>query len=532
MTGDASNGRLRLHLLGRFEVRSGDCVLVDRTWHRSKAKALIKLLALQPERSLHREQVLDALWPGLDIEAAANNLYKNAHYVRTAMSGFEPLLSMVDGTVALSPDAWIDIDAFRDAARTAFRSGSLGDYEEALGLYTGTLLPDDPYVDWADRSRDEMLALRQRLLLEAGELHAAAGDAAAAEARLREALAADAADEAAHRALMRVFGDARRFDKARRQYAHCREVLERELGVAPSAETEALAAELTAAAQEVVPVEPLNIRHARSDDGTVIAYTTHGSGPGTPLVHMPYLPWSHLQVEWDIPEWRTLINGLAGRRMVVRYDCRGTGLSQHDVEDVSVERQVEDLKAVIDALGLDEVDVFAGQNCGPAVIMYAARHPHRVRRLVLYQAWADGPGFAGTMGYVGLRQMMQHEWGNYCDMMSRAVTGFDEPLAQRIAIWLKTTTGEMTDRFWEATTSVDVTPLLRDVQAPAIVVRRRDGRAPGWEWSRKLAESLPGGRIVELAGDQAHPIAGDIDALVQAINGFLEEPCPSRAGGG
>lgn len=81
MQADREPSGLRLCLLGRFELRSGDRVLLDRTWARSRAKAMLKVVAL--EGQIHRDRVMDLLWPDLDAQAAAANLRKSLHHLRT-----------------------------------------------------------------------------------------------------------------------------------------------------------------------------------------------------------------------------------------------------------------------------------------------------------------------------------------------------------------------------------------------------------------------------------------------------------------
>jgi predicted ATPase/DNA-binding SARP family transcriptional activator len=248
MNPQSHDAPVRLYSLGRFEVRVGDQVIIDTSWPRAKAKALLKLLALQTSRSLHREQVLDALWPHLTPAAAANNLRKNLHYVRAALAqrGIStPVVDVRGDMVVLAPDVWIDIEAFRHRARTA--RDSRGDpelYERALSMYGGDLLPEDVYEDWTEPCREEMCRLRDELLLEVARLHVTAGETGLAEDRLHELLRADPLREEAHRSLMRIYVEAGSRDKALRQYRICRELMERDLGVEPSEETEHLHREI------------------------------------------------------------------------------------------------------------------------------------------------------------------------------------------------------------------------------------------------------------------------------------------------
>ena len=129
------------------------------------------------------------------------------------------------------------------------------------------------------------------------------------------------------------------------------------------------------------------IQYARAADGVSIAFWTLGRG--TPLVYLAGGPWSHVEL-WDIPECRRWYERLAEQRMLVRFDVRGTGLSERDVSDYSLEALLLDLEAVVDRLGLARFALFGAADAGPVAIAYAARHPERVARLVLWCAWARG----------------------------------------------------------------------------------------------------------------------------------------------
>ena len=122
-------------------------------------------------------------------------------------------------------------------------------------------------------------------------------------------------------------------------------------------------------------------------DGVRIAYATVGSGP--PLVKAGN--WlNHLEYDWDSPVWRHLLTWMASERQFIRYDARGNGLSDWDADDISFEAFVRDLEAVVDAAGLERFALFgASQGCAVS-IAYAARHPERVSKLVLYGGFARG----------------------------------------------------------------------------------------------------------------------------------------------
>jgi pimeloyl-ACP methyl ester carboxylesterase/DNA-binding CsgD family transcriptional regulator len=127
------------------------------------------------------------------------------------------------------------------------------------------------------------------------------------------------------------------------------------------------------------------IRFARSRDGTRIAHARHGSGP--PLVVVAC--WlSHLQHDWQSPVWRHFLEDLGAFTTLVRYDLRGHGLSDRDVDDFSLDAMVDDLEAVIADEGLDRFAMMGMSGNSPVAIAYALRHPERVTRLALYGGYA------------------------------------------------------------------------------------------------------------------------------------------------
>jgi predicted ATPase/DNA-binding SARP family transcriptional activator len=226
-------------LLGGFSVTTKDGVVEERAWRLRKAKALVKLLALAPERRLHRERLADLLWPDRDGDAAANNLHQALHAARRAIGA--DALRLTDGVVAL--EAEVDVDAFEAAAAHARATGEAAAYEAALDFHAGELLPEDRYEPWADARRSALLELHGALCIELAGLY---GDDAHAVAALQRALVVDPLAEPAHRALMRVYAATGRRQQALAQYQLLRQELEADLAAEPDPETRGLYRELLA----------------------------------------------------------------------------------------------------------------------------------------------------------------------------------------------------------------------------------------------------------------------------------------------
>jgi DNA-binding SARP family transcriptional activator len=229
---------LRLWLLGEFRAEVGGQPVPEQRWHRRKARSLVKLLALAPRHRLHREQLMDILWPGLQPDAAGANLRKAVHFARQAI-GADALRSR-DGGVWLEPDGlWVDADAFQAAI-------AAGDAVGALGLFRGDLLPDDRFEPWAEERRElfriQLLRLALRLAAELEQ----AEELGRASPVLERVIELDALNEEAHLRLARVQAKAGHRHLALRTCLQIQERLRQELGERPSAEARRLRDDIVA----------------------------------------------------------------------------------------------------------------------------------------------------------------------------------------------------------------------------------------------------------------------------------------------
>jgi DNA-binding SARP family transcriptional activator len=229
-------------LLGRFELRSQGAPVIDHRWTRGKAKALLKVLALAEGRALHREQIMELLWPDLVPAVAANQLRKNLHYLRAELErhGIASPVTAAHDLVWLAEDVQVDVEVFRSLADVACKDDDPAAYERALQAGEGDLLPEDAFEEWSQEPRQELRTLRLRLLAELAVLYRAAGRSERAAELLYRVLQDDPVDEATHRSLIEISMSSGNRTLALRQYQRCRDVLRRELGVEPSPATESL----------------------------------------------------------------------------------------------------------------------------------------------------------------------------------------------------------------------------------------------------------------------------------------------------
>ena len=219
-------GTCTICLLGGFAVRVAGRPVPASAWRRRRGAELIKLLALAPGHSLHREQVMETLWPELTADAAGANLRKATHYLRRALGTAEPVVTEA-GIVALCPDWSVttDVEEFEAAAREALRGGAEA-CAAAAARYRGELLPDDRYAPWASEARERLRVRHIQLLKRAAMWEAV--------------LEADPADEQAHRALMQAHIDAGNRPAAIRQFERLRQTLRTDLGIGPGPESVAV----------------------------------------------------------------------------------------------------------------------------------------------------------------------------------------------------------------------------------------------------------------------------------------------------
>jgi predicted ATPase/DNA-binding SARP family transcriptional activator len=238
----AGSGTLQIALLGGFSVHV-EGRAVPGSWRLRKSKTLVKLLALAGGHRAHRDVLAGMLWPGLDPAAAANNLHQALHAARRALasdrSPAADALCLRDDIVILWPngDLSVDADMFSAAAQRALRTGAVEDYEAAQKLYTGELLPEDRYADWAAPHRERLAALHQALT--AGQARALLARRRPEEAvALLQPLAANRpTDEPLHRVLMEALDQAGLRWDALDVYERLRRVLDEEYAAAPEAAT-------------------------------------------------------------------------------------------------------------------------------------------------------------------------------------------------------------------------------------------------------------------------------------------------------
>jgi class 3 adenylate cyclase/pimeloyl-ACP methyl ester carboxylesterase len=276
----------------------------------------------------------------------------------------------------------------------------------------------------------------------------------------------------------------------------------------------------------------LKVEYCRTPDGVRLAYAKVGKGP--PLVKTAN--WmNHVQYDWESPTFRHLFLGLAHDFTLLRYDARGNGMSDWDVDEISLEAWVTDLETVVNAAGLDRFPLFAmSQGCAISVA-FAVRHPERVSQLILYGGFARG-AYRRAKNELELQKakalasLIRTGWGDdspayrqlFSSLLMPGATHEQlEKFAERQRV---TTTPECAYRYFETTRSLDVTELLPKVQAPTLVLHVRGDLVQPFDGGRELAAGIPGARFVALQGQNHIPLPQDpaTQRMLEEIKLFLK----------
>ena len=239
---------LDIRLFGPFQIAVDGARVEERRWPRRKPKLLVKLLALQSQHQLHRDQLMELLWPEIDPESASNNLHKIIYMARRALepglkSGAHSRFIITQDQLILlrAPGTlWIDIEEFEQRSAEAIRCGEPAAFEEALALYAGDLLTEDLYEEWSSSRRDQLRSLRQDLLTRLAQLYERDAQYLRSANCLKELLVTEPSNEEAHRRLMQLYARTGNRHQALRQFQQCCEAMRKELDAEPDATTRRL----------------------------------------------------------------------------------------------------------------------------------------------------------------------------------------------------------------------------------------------------------------------------------------------------
>ena len=251
---------LRAFTLGGFGLVAGDHGIAVARWERKQALTLLKYLIAARGHAVHRERLIEALWPDAAARQGRERLKVTVYFLRRALrqAGMaEEVVGASDETYSLRRERiWVDADAFEarvNEGRTLERQNRLAEaarrYQEAQQLYRGDYFEENPYADWCAEERERLREIYLDMLGRLAEANAGLGEHGRAIEVCRMALVREPSRESVHRALMGYLARLGRSDEALAQFDHCRRILARELGVEPMPETERVYRKIRGAAR-------------------------------------------------------------------------------------------------------------------------------------------------------------------------------------------------------------------------------------------------------------------------------------------
>jgi pimeloyl-ACP methyl ester carboxylesterase len=270
----------------------------------------------------------------------------------------------------------------------------------------------------------------------------------------------------------------------------------------------------------------VSVSFFESGSGRRLAYAVHGSG--TPLVCTAW--WvSHLERDWEDPSFRGFFSALAERYTLVRYDRAGVGLSDRRRTAFDLASERTDLESLLDHLGFERAALLGISCGGPPAVAFAADHPDRVDRLILYGSFANGRSLGHPRLRRALVDLVRASWG----LGAKALLDLFDPDLSReeservLRTHLEAADPEMAARLLELTFELDVREHAPRVSTPTLVLHRRQEQTSRFEAGRDLAARIPGARLVSLEGRAHVPWRGDSRAVLERIAAFV--PAADRA---
>ena len=267
-------------------------------------------------------------------------------------------------------------------------------------------------------------------------------------------------------------------------------------------------------------------RYARSGDVNV-AFQVVGDGP-TDLILVPGFV-SHLEVAWEEPRLAHFLGRLASFSRLIVFDKRGTGMSDPVVSPPSMEQRMDDIRAVMDAVGSSRATMFGISEGGTMSLLFARAHPARTSSLILYGSWARrlaGPGYPYGPSAQQLEAIiagMDRAWatGEWWD--GGRPSPADDP--RHRAWWARylrmAASPAMAQNVIRMNMQMDVRALLPTITQPTLILHRVGDKWIDVAHARYLAEHIPAATYVELPGVDHRPWLGDVDAIADAVEVFV-----------
>jgi DNA-binding SARP family transcriptional activator/pimeloyl-ACP methyl ester carboxylesterase len=522
-----------------------------------KQGVLLGLLLVHAGETVPRDRLIEELWgeaPPATVDSALHVYLSRLRRLLELAGAPGALVRERYGYRLLVKTEQLDANRFERLAgegSEALAAGKPGlaaeRLRQALALWRGPALTDLQSKQFAIAAaarleEDRVAALEQRL-----EADLALGRHSQLIGELETLVAEHPFRERLRALLMLALYRSGRQAEALRAYQRARRSLAEELGLEPSQELKQLEqAILTqdvtltrerplAPAAAPVPTRTLavrrpEVRYARSGDVN-IAYEVVGEGPRDLVLVSGFV--SHLQLDWEEPRLAYFLERLASFSRLIRFDKRGTGLSDRPGGLPDLQTRIDDVRAVMDAAGSERAALFGSSEGGPMSVLFAATHPSRTTALVLYGTYAKRRDPDEDYPWAPTREERQRyaaeieqSWGWEADM-KRMTPSADEAMAEWWARRAQAAASPGAARDLILMNSqVDVRRVLPTVTVPTLVLHRTGDIDSRVEEGRYIAERIPGARFAALAGSDHVPWV-DADQVIDEVKEFLTRTCPT-----
>jgi pimeloyl-ACP methyl ester carboxylesterase/DNA-binding CsgD family transcriptional regulator len=248
----------------------------------------------------------------------------------------------------------------------------------------------------------------------------------------------------------------------------------------------------------------------------------------------------HVEELWSHPAAATARAKFAAARQFIWYDRLGCGLSDREGFEISIENDVAQLKAVLDAAGVEQSDILAYSFGGPPSVVFAARHPERVRRLVLYATYACGEQLGSLEAHESLKALLRANWGLGARTFAALFlpNGSAQDIRWFASFQRRATAPQMAADLLDYLRTQDVRAELGNIRVPTLVLANRMDSVIPQRSARELAANIPGAVLHLLEGNEHDPFIRDSGGVVEAILDFVDgrplsqavEPEPAPAG--
>lgn len=542
---------LRVRVLGGLDVEG----IPPKALGSRKQRRLLARLVVAQGAVVSADALAEDLWGASQPANPRDDLSVLVSRLRSALPGGE--LVRRDGGYALST-TWSDLGELCELQQVAVPAAAREQWPAAAGaaraglaLVRGPVLPEHAEAPWVSAEQVALDARTQALRLILARAELAVGDARLAADLAREALATSPYDEVALRLHLDACLVAHTPSLGIGTYAVVRERLAEELGTDPAPETVAAyerllratlpppSAELAQATRRAPSVVPPAVvrrggedrpqtQYVRTSDGVYIAYQVIGSGPIDVLFNVGLL--SHVEAAWDIPGKAQFFRRLASFCRLIRFDKRGSGMSDPITGTATLEERTEDMRSVLDAVGSQRTALLGISEGGAMSILFAALHPERTSAVVLFGTGARGsraPDYPYGLDTEAAEELLAQAvsaWGTADDLIIQLLApsvAEDEQVLQAFARYerLAASPGQ-----FAATTrmnmDLDVRAILPMLQAPTLVLHREGEMFFEVGHGRYLAANIAGAVLKVIPGAD-HMYWVDPDQIVDEVEEFL-----------